>query len=64
MMTCLSAPLAMCHGVAGNFCDVARPQVYATQEVVEFMVANDPAHVRVDLGMNAYGEQNCTGWSS
>lgn len=62
MMSCFVAPLAMCHSVVGNFCDVAQPQIYASREVVEFMIRNDPEHVRKDLGLNAYGEQNC-GWS-
>jgi hypothetical protein len=49
--------------MVGNFCDVAVKQEYASQEVVEFMIRNDPEHIRKDLGMNAYGERNCRGWN-
>lgn len=61
-MSCLIALVAGCGETpAGDFCDVARPDVYASDEVVEYMVENDPDHVRLDLAENEYGEENC-GW--
>ena len=46
---------------ADNFCDIAEPDVYASEDVARFMVQNDPDHVRNDLAENAYGKENC-GW--
>lgn len=46
---------------SGDFCDIADPDVYASEEVAEFMVRNDPDHVRADLAENDYGRENC-GW--
>ena len=55
----LSAPLALCSPVAGDFCDIARPDIYASSAVAEFLVINDPVHVQQDLAENEYGKANC-----
>ena len=48
---------------AGDFCDVAKPDLYASDEVATFMTQNDPAHVQADLSENEYGKENCPeGW--
>jgi len=52
LSACMQAP-------AGDFCDIAQPDVYASDEVVEFLVQNDPDHVRADLAENEYGRENC-----
>lgn len=54
--------LGMCGQVQGNFCDIAKPDVYVTTEVATYMVTNDPEHVRQDLSENAYGEKHCVNW--
>lgn len=59
-MVCGSVLLSGC-AVAGNFCDIAEPDVYATPAVVEYMVTNDRRHVEKDLSENSYGVKYC-GW--
>lgn len=62
VMSFLTAPLISCGEIpAGDFCDVAQPDVYASDEVVEFMVENDPEHVEKDISENEYGARRC-GW--
>ena len=46
----------------GDFCEIAKPDIYASDMVVEFMVENDPEHVRRDISENEYGAANC-GWT-
>ena len=59
-MLFLSVPLAQCvGGIAGDFCEIAKPDLYATPEVAEYMARNDPEHVRQDLAENEYGKENC-----
>ena len=43
----------------GDFCDVARPLPYSTNEVADFMAENDPRHVERDSAHNLYGERFC-----
>lgn len=58
-MSFFVARLSMCSPVAGDFCDVAKPDVYASDAVLEFLVRNDPEHVKKDLAENEYGRNNC-----
>ena len=46
-------------GTTGDFCDVARPLPYATNEVADFMADHDPRHVERDAAHNIYGERRC-----
>jgi len=62
-MSFFAAPLAMCGPVAGDFCDIAKPDTYASEKVANYMVLNDPEHVKADLAENEYGAANCPdGW--
>ena len=49
---------------AGNFCDIAKPDFYSTEAVANYMVENDPVHVRNDIAENTYGAENCKNWGS
>lgn len=60
-MICCAALLAGCEHLRGDFCDVAKPDVYATSTVAAYMVKNDPEHVRRDVAENEYGVKHC-GW--
>jgi len=57
-MSCLTLFLTTC-APSGDFCDIARPDVYASKDVAEYLVRNDPKHVKGDLRENKYGEENC-----
>lgn len=46
-------------GTTGDFCDVARPLPYASNEVADFLAEHDPTHVERDSALNIYGERNC-----
>jgi len=59
MMSCCVVLLAGCEIPAGDFCDIAKPDLYADEDVVDFMTLNDPEHVRQDLAENEYGKANC-----
>jgi len=43
----------------GDFCDIAKPDVYASDHVVAYLAENDPSHLRRDLSENEYGKENC-----
>lgn len=50
---------------AGDFCDVAFPLTFHSQEVVSYLSANDPSHLRGDIAHNEYGKANCPkGWQA
>lgn len=59
MTSCFVALLSSCAKPSGDFCDIAKPDVYATDEVAEYLVVNDPAHVRADIAENEYGRRHC-----
>jgi hypothetical protein len=63
LWSCGSALLSGCGTTPGDFCDIAEPDVYSTAEVVEFLLDNDPTHIRKDLAENEYGKKNC-GWTA
>lgn len=51
-----------CMKVQGDFCDIAEPDIYASQEVVEYLILNDRDHLEADVAENEYGIEHC-GWS-
>lgn len=52
--------LAGCDPVpSGDFCDIARPDFYASAVVADYLTENDPEHVRRDVAENEYGAENC-----
>lgn len=60
--TILSAvPLSGCveSVPAGDFCDVASPALFSSQDVISFLNDNDPEHLRADLALNEYGLHHC-----
>jgi len=59
MSFCLVLSAGSCALPAGDFCSIAKPDVYASDEVASFMVSNDPNHVRLDVSENEYGEKHC-----
>ena len=61
MMLCFVALSAGCVP-AGDFCAIAVPDVYSSVQVAEFLVVNDPDHIRKDLAENEYGKKHC-GWA-
>ena len=62
-MSCATALLAGCGDKtpSGNFCDIAKPDHYATVAVLDYMLENDKEHVKKDVAENEYGVTNC-GW--
>jgi len=59
----LSLSAALLSGCArlipGDFCQIAKPDVYASEEVIDFLILNDREHIERDLSENEYGKQVC-----
>lgn len=48
---------------AGDYCDIAKPDRYASEDVVRYLVEHDPEHLKRDIAENEYGKRNCPeGW--
>lgn len=62
-MTLLCASVLISGCSLSEFCAVAKPDVYASEAVVDFLIENDPDHLRQDLAENEYGRQAC-GWGA
>lgn len=63
LTTTFAAALLSGCGVAGDFCTVAKPDIYASEGVVDYLLDNDPNHLRADMVENQYGVKHC-GWGS
>jgi hypothetical protein len=50
-----------CASPPGDFCDVAEPKHYATDQVADYVSDNDPKLADDIASENIYGERNC-GW--
>lgn len=54
--------LGGCVTPSGNFCDIAKPAVFATPTVAGYLVKHDPDHARQDIAANEYGIAHCKMW--